>query len=253
MVRAERDDARLKPEKEAQYRAWRLNQHVSAEDDMLLSVAEWERTLPRPLPEREGRCVLGLDIGQSRSWSAAWMAWANGRQECIAVVPGVPGLGEQARRDGLPAGRLERLIDDGVLVVDHGRRVARVETLFAALPRDLAVSHLVCDRFNLDSVRDLSRWPVVPRVNQWSTATEDIGQFRGAVLDGAFVVDPNCRRLAELSFAHARVERDTSGNTKMHKAHRRQRDDIAQAAVLAVAACSRMPVRRSVGAYSGPV
>lgn len=91
------------------------------------------------------------------------------------------------------------------------------------------------------------------RINQWSTASADIGAFRAQVLDGAWTVAPHCRRLAELSFAHARVERDTSGNTKMHKAHRRQRDDVAQAAVLAGAAVSRMPVRRSAGVYLGTV
>ena len=93
------------------------------------------------------------------------------------------------------------------------------------------------------ALRDAVRWPVETRLNQWSTASADIAAFRAAVLDGNFSVAEHCRRLAELSFAHARVERDTSGNAKLFKAHRRQRDDVAQAAVLGVAALARTPAR----------
>ena len=252
VVRAERDAARRDSQKQPRYEAYRLNRHVAAEDTMLLSVREWQATLARPVPPRgEGRCVIGIDVGASRSWSAAWMSFATGRQECIAVIPGVPSPAEQARRDGLPRGSLERLIAAGVLVVDEGRQVARVETLIAALPRDVRVSHVVADRFHEGALRDASRWPVEARVNQWSTASADIAAFRAAVLDGDFAVAEHCQRLAELSFAHARVERDTSGNSKMFKTHRRQRDDVAQAGVLAVAALARMPVRRSTGVYLG--
>ena len=51
-------------------------------------------------------------------------------------------------------------------------------------------------------------------------------------------------RLALISFRDARLERDTSGNVKMRKAHRRNRDDVAQAAVLAMSAATRMPAPR---------
>ena len=113
------------------------------------------------------------------------------------MVPGVPGLREQEQRDGLPRGRLQELGEAGVLVVDEGRQVARVETLIAALPREVRVSHVVADRFHEAALRDASRWSVETRVNQWSTASADIAAFRAAVLDGAFVVAPHCRRLAD--------------------------------------------------------
>ena len=243
VVRAERDAARLDSQKQPQFEAYRLNRHVAGEDTMLISVREWQNTLKREVPPRGSRAVLGIDVGASRSWSAAWLSWPNGRQECIAVLPGVPSLADQERRDGLPRGTLEKMIDAGVLIVDEGRQVARVETLIAALP-DVVVSHVVADRFHEGTLRDAVRWPVVARVNQWSSASEDIGLFRAAVLDGSFSVAAHCRRLAALSFAHARVERDTSGSTKMVKSHRRQRDDVAQSAVLAVASAARMPAAR---------
>ena len=68
--------------------------------------------------------------------------------------------------------------------------------------------------------------------------------FVSRYLMGVSRLRQHCRRLAGLSFAHARVERDTSGSTKMLKAHRRQRDDVAQASVLAVASAARMPAAR---------
>ena len=243
-VRAERDAARGDSAKQHTYESFRLNRHRSAEQTMLITVSEWRRTLRRPVPARSGRCVLGIDIGASRSWSACWASHANGRQECVAVVPGVPDLAEQERRDGLASGTLRRLVDRGVMVVDEGRQVARVETLISSVPREWRVSHVVADRFHAATLADSCRWPIETRVNQWSTASEDIGVFRQAVLDGDFVVEERCRDLAALSFAHARVERDTSGNAKMYKAHRRQRDDVAQAAVLGVAGAARMPAPR---------
>ena len=244
-VRGERDAARLDSQKQPQFEAYRLNRHVAGEDTMLLSVREWQDTLKRPVPPRAGAAVLGVDLAASRSWSAAWLSWRNGRQECIAVIPGVPSIADQEKRDGLKRGEVQEMVDAGVMVVDEGRQTARVETLIRALPR-VPVSHVICDRFHERVLRDAVRWPVRTRVNQWSTASEDIGAFRAAVLDGRFSVAERCRRLAELSFAHARVERDSSGNTKMLKVHRRRRDDIAQAGVLAVAAAARMPGARKM-------
>ena len=80
--------------------------------------------------------------------------------------------------------------------------------------------------------------------NQWSTASEAIAAFRQAVLDGPMTLATG-RLLATLSVSHARVEPDTSGNVRMRKQHRRNRDDVAQSMVLAaliVARWRRVPV-----------
>ena len=247
-VRAERDKGRRDPHKQSWYEGFRLNLHVAAAENVLLTAAELKRFMSREAPPRSGRCVLGLDVGASRSWSAVWLSWPNGRQECLAVTPGIPSLREQERAIGLPRGELDRLVNAGVLVVDHGREMARIETLLDALPRDARVSHVVADRFRDLALADLvrGRWRVEWRVNQWSTATDDIGVFRSEVIDGAAAVADHCRRLALISFRDARVERDTSGNVKMRKAHRRNRDDVAQAGVLAMSAATRMPAPRKV-------
>ena len=77
IVRAERDAARLDSRKQPTYEAFRLNRHVAGEDTMLISVGEWAATLPRPVPPRDGKAVIGIDLGASRSWSAAWLSWAS--------------------------------------------------------------------------------------------------------------------------------------------------------------------------------
>ena len=81
------------------------------------------------MPDREGRPLVGVDVGAERSWSGAWCLWQNGRVEAYALCPGVPGLAERERQDAVPAGLYQRLADDGVLMVDEGRRMGRIEVL----------------------------------------------------------------------------------------------------------------------------
>ena len=234
VIKSERNDARKSQESEQRYRADRLNQHVLLADTSLLSVSDWDAVLARPVPPREGKCHVGLDIGSSRSWSAAWFLWPNGRTECIANVPGIPNLHEQERHNALPRGTLQRLVNDGALVVDEGKRLAQVSTLVNAM-REYPIMGITCDRFHVNALRDEvgGRWPIQTRVCQWSEYSEDIAAFRRDVVDGDLSVDPRCRALATLGVSQAEVEHDRSGNCRLVKTNQRRRDDIAVAAVLA--------------------
>ena len=58
---------------------------------------DWERVIARDAPEREGRPIVGVDLGGGRAWSAAVAVWGNGRVEARAVAPGIPDLDEQER------------------------------------------------------------------------------------------------------------------------------------------------------------
>ena len=75
----------------------------------MIPAHDWDRMLERPIPEREGAAVLAIDLGASRSWSAATLMWKNGRTEVYASVTGIPTLDAQERRDGLPPGNTSRL------------------------------------------------------------------------------------------------------------------------------------------------
>ena len=107
--------------------------------------------------------------------------WRNGRTECYASVPGVPSLADQERRDGLPGGILQELVDTGVLAVAHGQRVADIDVLLDRLP-DVAYEAVVADRFALMTLADAVAARGLPDpeflTNQWSTASEAIAAFR---------------------------------------------------------------------------
>ena len=84
----------------------------------------------RAVPPRVGRPIVGLDLGSSRAWSAAWALWRNGRSECYALAPGVPDLQSRERQDCMPRWSVYGLwLQSGVLLVDAGRRVSRPKKL----------------------------------------------------------------------------------------------------------------------------
>ena len=79
----ERNDARRDESQRPAFEAYRLNRQVEVYKDMLIPVDAWKRVEARPVPPREGRPIIGLDLGAERSWSAAWCLWPNGRSECV--------------------------------------------------------------------------------------------------------------------------------------------------------------------------
>ena len=238
----ERDEARRDDRLRARFLSYRLNLPTRDESTELVPAHDWERALLRPVPERDGAAALAIDLGASRSWSAATLAWRNGRCEVYASVPGVPSLAEQEKRDGLPPRLLQQLVDAGSMAVAHGRQVADIDVLLDLLP-DVDISGVVADRFAMGTLADALAMRGSPdpewRVNQWSSASEDIASFRKGVIDGPFSVSPSGRLLATLSVSQANVDRDASGNARMRKVHRRNRDDVAQSLVLASGAIVR--------------
>ena len=93
-------DSRLK----GRFLSFRLNLPSGDESEVLLTVTDWERVTAREVPEREGRPIVGVDLGGGRAWSAAVAVWGNGRVEARAVAPGLPDLEEQERRDRVAPG-----------------------------------------------------------------------------------------------------------------------------------------------------
>lgn len=239
----ERDDARKNPTLRRAFEAFRLNRSVEVLEDVLVEADDWRRVEGRDVPPREGRPVVGIDMGSERSWSAAWCLWPNGRTECFAVCPGIPDLAERERQDAQPAGLYQRLAADGVLVVDEGRRVSKPETLLRVLDeRGIRPAVGLHDRFLRGDLTDAvaGRFPLVERVTRWSEATEDIAAFRQLVKDGPLSVVPECRALARVSISQAAVKADDQGSVRLLKRkHSRSRDDVAVCGTLAAGALVR--------------
>ena len=199
---------------------------------------------------REGRPIVGVDLGASRSWSALWALWPNGRSEAYAVVGGIPDLSERERQDAQPAGLYRRLEADGVLLVDEGLHIARPATLINHMVHmGINPSLIMADRFKEGDFRDAvaGRWPFRVRATRWSDSTEDISAFRQMVVDGPLSITPQCRALGGVSIAQAAVKVDGDSVRVVKRAGHRSRDDVAVAGTLAAGEMSRRlrrPARR---------
>ena len=107
------------------------------------------------------------------------------------------------------------------MAVAEGRHVAQISTLLDLLP-DVEIEGICADRFLAgplqDALADRGLYPVEWRINMWSFASEDISNFRRAVLDGALAVVPAGQRLATLSLSAMPRSRRTipgaSGSTR---------------------------------------
>ena len=82
-----------------------------------MTVEDFKLAAARAVAPAEGAPIVGVDLGQNRSWTAAVAIWETGRIEAMAIAPGIPSLEEQEKRDTVPKGTYQKLNDMGVLDV----------------------------------------------------------------------------------------------------------------------------------------
>ena len=250
-LRVERDAARVDSRLKARFLSFRLNRPSGDESEVLLTVSDWERVTAREVPEREGRPIVGVDLGGGRAWSAACAIYANGRTEALAVAPGIPDLESQEIRDRVPAYTYRRLYDMGQLEVAEGLRVQPPAALWEMIRTAWGKPQVVVlDRFRLaefeDAVKRGAR--LEPRVSRWSEASFDIRSLRAMALDGPMAVDADSQALLATSLAQAMVKSDDAGNVRLVKKgnNNTSRDDVAAALTLASGALARKPKTASL-------
>ena len=151
-----------------------------------MTAEDWELVRCRELPPRQGQPLVGIDLGQGRSWSAAVAWWPNGRVEAVAVAPGIPDVDAQERRDRVPSGAYRKLVDLGVLATADGLRVPPVALLIEWIKQSWGIpAAMIADRFRLNELRDCGMpCPVVARVTRWSESSEDIRALQKSARDG---------------------------------------------------------------------
>ena len=242
-LRGEREKARTDPDAKRRFLTYRLNRPQEATDAVLVTADDWRSVEARPVPERRGRPVVGIDLGASRSWSACWCLWPSGRSEVYAVAPGVPSVEAMEKRDAVPRGLYQGLVDSGVLVLDKGRKVSRPSVLLARLAdAGVVPACMVGDRFHGPLLADLvqGRWPLVFRATRWSEASADVASFRRAALDGPLSIVQESRPMIRFALSAAKIRTDDQGGTRVVKARGgRSRDDVVLAGVLAAGLASR--------------
>ena len=181
----------------------------------------------------------------------------SGALDAFAVFPQLPSLAERGLRDGVGA-TYQKMHERGELIIS-GERVSSIAGLLAeCLRRWGKPSAIVCDRWRNAEMRqelDRARFPsgaaIVIRGQGFKDGSEDVRDFRKAILDG-FVRAPVSLLLLLSALNEARVITDAAGNSKLAKngeGGRRKvaRDDAAAASILAIAEGQRRRVSGNIG------
>lgn len=237
------------------FRLYSLNQRVSdVGKAQLLTADEWQacEVQDDDLPARDGPCLIGLDLGGSRSMSAIAVYWPmTGRLEAQGAFPQKPGLADRGAADGVQD-RYLRMRERGELIT-MGESTVQVgpwlRHVWDDLVRDADVKALVCDRYRQAELLDALaaagiRAPVVFRGQGFRDGGQDVEGFRKAVFDGAVRTRPSL--LMRSAAADALVVLDDAQNAKLTKARSLGRIDAIAAAILAVAEGARMVARPKV-------
>lgn len=234
------------------FRNLNRNERVASDDrSVLVTVDEFmaSEVAPDDLPPRDGPCVLGVDLGGSRSMSAAALYWPHtGRLEALGSFPCNPSLADRGASDGV-SGRYVEMQDRGELTtmgdttVPVGRWLAEV----VKMTEGQGVAAIVGDRFRFAEFQEAMRAAGLDRVQfsargfGWRDGAEDIERFRRALFEGQVKTVPSL--LLRSAFADAITLVDPAGNHKLAKARSLGRIDAAAAAVIAVAEGARMLAR----------
>ena len=238
------DEARrvlMTPSDQAHFRAFDLNQPQSPSREMIASVTDWRACIVPvdELPERDGRCVVGFDLGGSSSMTALVALWpGTGRLEAWGAFPDTPGLKLRGEVDNAD---YERMRERGELVLYAGRVTPAGEFLKDCAAR-LAGQRIVAagaDRYRKpEAIQALSqakvRWPMVWRgtgAHAKADGSHDVRAFQRRVLGGGFRMVESLLMVSAIK--ESKIDRDARGNPALDKHRKRGRIDALSAAVIA--------------------
>ena len=226
------------------FRQYRLNIPGDPVDvQPLITTAEWERVCARPVPDGEGKPIIGVDLGGTRSWSAVSAVWPSGRIEAWALCPGVPSLADQERDDQVAEGSYVEFVKAGGLVVDEGRAVPSVERLLSRIWA-WDPSAIVCDSYRVAELFKAvqGRVRIIERAKGGGESTSNVQALRSLLLDSQAGVTEDSRALLNSAFAQTALKIGEGGETRVTKLdQRRSRDDAAAAMLLAAGEQARRP------------
>ena len=190
-----------------------------------------------------GAPTIGVDLGGSRSWSAACAVWPSGRVESWALAPGIPSLGEAEREDQVQEGSYAELVRSGGLSVDDARAVPDIGLLLSRI-WDWGPTVLVSDPYRAAELHQsvAGRVRITERARGGGESTSNVQSLRSLLLDSNSGVTQSSRDLLGAAFSQTSLVIDSSGITKVTKARaKRSRDDAAAALLLAAGELARRP------------
>ena len=237
--------AALESERAARtFRQFRLNIPGDPVDSQpLVTTAEWERVCARAVPEREGKPVIGVDLGGTRSWSAGSAVWPSGRIESWAIAPGVPSLAEQEREDQVTEGTYTALVRSGGLSVDEGQHVPGVGRLLSRIWA-WEPAAIVSDPYRSAELHQVvgGRVRILERAHGGGESTSNVQSLRSLLLDTQAGATESSRALLGAAWAQTNLVISNEGLAKVTKIDaRRSRDDAAAALLLSAGELARRP------------
>ena len=228
------------------FRQYRLNLPGDPVDQQpLITSQEWRRVVERPVPACEGSPIIAVDLGGSRSWSAACAIWPSGRITAWAIAPGSPSLADQEQADQVPTGTYAELARSGGLSVDTAHAVPDIGLLLAKV-WSWKPNVVVCDPHRVAELHSCvgGRVRVVERARDGAETVSNIQALRSLLLDSTAGVTESSRDLLGAAFMQTNLVVDATGNTKITKSRsKRSRDDAAAALLLAAGESARRPAQ----------
>ena len=244
-LRREHDEALSSDRAAAAFLRFRMNINAPEVTNAqpLITAAEWARICVAPIPACEGRPTIGVDLGGSRSWSAAAAIWPSGRIEAWALAPGIPSLSDQEAADQVAPDTYISLARSGGLSVDDAHAVPDVARLLSRI-WTWEPSCIVSDPYRSAELSQAvaGRARIIERARSGGEATSNIQSLRSLLLDSNAGVVEESRALLAAAFQQTDLVIDSAGLTKLKKRdQRRSRDDAAAALLLAAGEKARRP------------
>ena len=241
------------------FRSLDLNQPTQPRIEAVVELDAWkacEVKTPADLDEvapRRGPVVLGLDIGQSSSMTAALGIWpATWRCEAWAALPDTPSLMERGKADGV-GNRYQVMADRGELQTWPGTVTTPVREFLCFVDAQLDGEQvLACgaDQYRRAEVTQALldaglAWPMQwRRQGAGPQGGESVRAFQLLVIEGLLRIVESW--LVRSAIGEACIHRDANGNPGLRQLRKRSRIDAVSAGVLAAAlgrrAASMMPL-----------
>ena len=239
-LRAKFKHARKNADAEAVYRTDQLNMVDQAPDTVLFTASEWAQVLAKPVPDREGLAVVGLDLSRGRSWSCCAGIWQSGLTVVKAFAGGVPEIHLQEKRDSQRAGSYKKLVEDGALHLHENRRIPDHDAMMDLVHSWNPVA-CAADRFFQDTAADIAGdVPTEYRVKRWSEASADIQATREFFLDGPGCLSEESKRIVTFALSQSVVKVESDGFRRLEKHNPlKSRNDPVVALVMAAGCWSR--------------
>ena len=238
--------AMASPNDRSAFSAYDLNLPQEPSRELILSVSDWQQCVVTLLPPREGKCLVGIDLGGSSSMTCVAAYWPEtGRFECWGAFPAYPDLRARGEADGV-GGLYIRMMERGELSVYPGR-ITNLPHFFDDVATRLAGESVLCamDRYRkAEAITAMEEaglvWPVIWRGmghSHTADGSADVRAFQKMCMSGK--VQSLRSLMLESAIAGSSIVRDAAGNPKLDKSKNKARIDALQASVLALGLGSR--------------